>query len=188
MQRYAYLLLFICASISPAISQTKDDDPNKLYWSNTHKINLTDFMIHSDNTDEGKSSAIFEIEYGVKGFNFLRKNFNKKIVHYMLRSSSQIVIDDNMDTYVRYQQTIFDLEEVYVRLLRKAVSENRKKLIFTTGIINTLKSQIIDEELRNRQAIYTRETNAASNEAVQKEWEAKIVLELDELKDYSYDF
>lgn len=178
------LLLFIINSI---VLTAQDSNPERLYWSDSRRISINDFSIQTTQTQQGLSSVVFEIEYGIKGFNFLRKNFNKKVVHYMLISNSQIVIDDNTEQYIRYQQTLFDLEEIYVRQLRKAIAENRKKLLFTTKIVDELKEQIIDTNLMTRQIQYNNETNRGTNEMKQKQWEATIRKELDALANYAYD-
>lgn len=106
----------------------------------------------------------------------------------MLRPSSQIRVDDNVDQYLNFQQTMFDLEELYIRQLRKAVSDNRKKLLFTTKVVDDLKEQIIDKDLRERQALYIKETNSAEYKEKQQEWEATIREELAALESYAYDY
>lgn len=182
-------LIFILMNLFCIFSLSSQNiDPDKLFWSNTRRISISDFGIQTTDDSVGNSAAVFEIEYGVKGFNFLRKNFNQKISHYMLRPISQIRVDDNVKQYLAYQQVIFDIEELYVRHLRKAVSDNRRKLIFTTNIVDDLKEEIIDKDMRERQALYTKETSSGSNEEKQKEWEEKITQELSDLYKYSYDY
>ena len=183
-----YFSLFIINILTLFSVCAQNNDPDKLFWSNTRKIMVADFAIQTTDEQSGSSSAIFEIEYGVKGFNFLRKNFNQKIVHYMLKPSSQIRLDDNIDQYLSFQQTMFDLEELYIRQLREAVSDNRRKLLFTTKVVDDLKEQIIDKDLRERQALYIKETNSAEYKEKQQEWEATILEELKALDKYAYDY
>lgn len=180
-------IIYFFAASSLLQAQDQDNYSDRLYWSPSRKIEAKDFEIKIQDPNES-SFAIFEIEYGVKGFNFLRKNFNKKIVHYMVPSHSQIVISDNYDDFLLYQQTLFDIEEIYVRKLREAVSLNRKKLIFTATIVDELKKVIIDTDLKNRQDLYTKETSSGRNKEKQKEWEKQIQIELDELHKYAYDY
>lgn len=186
MQKSVIFILMNLLCIFSLSSQ--NNDPDKLFWSNTRKFVVSDFGIQTKDDSLGNSSAVFEIEYGVKGFNFLRKNFNQKISHYMLKPSSQIRVDENVDQYLSYQQVMFDIEELYVRKLRKAVSDNRRKLMFTTGIVDDLKEEIIDKEMRECQALYTNETNSGANKEKQKEWEEKITQELSDLYKYAYDY
>lgn len=183
--KYTVLLLFI---LNTFVLMAQDANPDRrLYWSESRRINQNDFGIKSYDNRQGLSSVVFEIEYGVKGFNFLRKNFNKKIVHYMLCPVSQVVVDSNVNQYIRYQQTLFDLQEIYVRLLRKAVTENRKKLLLTTKILDELKEQIIDGDLVKRQVQYNNETNRGTDEEKQKQWEKIIRHELKALDNFAYD-
>ena len=183
-----YLSLFFLSALSVISVCAQDYDPDKLFWSNIQKLKVDDFGVQTTNDQSGNSSAVFEIEYSVKGFNFLRKNFNQKINHYLLKPSSHIRLDDNVDQYLRFQQTMFDLEELYVRQLRKAISENRRKLIFTTGVVDDLKTEIIDEKLKETQALYIKETNSGADIEKQKEWEEKITQELSDFYKYAYDY
>lgn len=165
----------------------KQSDLDRLYWSNEDRITLDDFGIQTTSTKSGLSSASFSMEYNIHGLSFFVKNFNKRVVHYMNRSASQIALDGNEEQYIRYQQTLFDLEEIYVRQFRKALRENRKKLFLKTEVAEDLKNQIIGIDLPTRQTLYNNETNRGRNEMKQKEWEEAILKELDELGDFAYD-
>lgn len=180
-------ILILGAFVPFIVSAQKQSDMDKLYWSDRERITIDDFGIKSTDDKSGLSSAAFSLEYNVNGLNFMTKNFNKRVWHYMVRSASQIVMDENVDTYIRYQQTLFDLQELYVRKLRKALSENRKKFVLRNAYADELKDEIIGEDLIQRQTEYNNETNAAKNTEKQRLWEVKIKQELDELKDYAYD-
>lgn len=166
-----------------AYSQNKDDD--RIYWSDRQKLIVDDFGIKTRNLESGATSADFAIDYDVSRFNFVSKNFNKNVRNYMIKSTSQIDTTGNVQQYLFYQQTLFDLSEIYARELRKALKENRKLLISGTKVADELNWKVMSEFL-DRRSKYTQETNSASDPVKQKEWEDQIAYELNELKDFAY--
>lgn len=180
-------IILFALSISTMLSAQKQSDLDLLYWSAKEKITLDDFGIKTNDASMGLSSVGFSLEYNVHGLSFTTKNFNKKVRHCMVRSASQIDTSDDVDRYIQFQQTLFDITEIYVRQFRKALRENRKKLLFKTDVAEELKDQIIGIDLEYRKAAYTNETNSAKDELKQKEWEKTIQKELNELSDYAYE-
>lgn len=178
----AFLLL-----TSSFIYAQKQSDMDLLYWSAKQKITLDDFGIQTNDAKMGTSSVAFSLEYNVHGLSFTTKNFNKKVRHCMIRSASQIDLSSDVDRNILFQQTLFDITEIYVRQFRRALRENRKKFMFKTEMAEELKDKIIGEELENRKAVYTNETNSGQNIEKQKEWEKQIQQELAELSDYAYE-
>lgn len=181
------LIALMFSFVGLPLSAQKESDLDKLYWSAKERITVDDFGIKVKDTKSGLSSAAFSLEYNVHGLNFMTKNFNKRVWHYMVRSASQITLDDNVDRYIRYQQTLFDIQEIYVRKFRKALSENRKKFLLRNAFADELKDDIIGIDLVKRRTEYNNETNSGKDLQKQQEWEAQILEELDELKDYAYD-
>lgn len=175
----------ICTSIN--VFAQKQSDLDLLYWSEKQKITLDDFGIQTKDGAMGLSSAGFTLEYSIHGMSFMTKNFNKKVRHAMVRSASQINVDGDVDRYLNFQQTLFDITEIYVRKFRQALRENRKKLFIKTEIAEELKDQIIGIDLEYRKAAYINETNSGKNAEKQLEWEALIKKELNELSDFAYE-
>jgi len=178
---FTLILLFSYSSITFAQAPTDD---NLVYWSATKKLTVNDFSIKI--TGREVSSAQFSTEYHINGFNFLTKNFNKKVLNYMIKSASQIDTTANVKESLIFQQTLFDLCEIYAREFRKALRDNRKKLISGTEIVKELDHQIMTK-LVNRKREYTLETNSGCAPIKQKEWETQIAKELEELKDFAYE-
>ena len=173
--------------LSLSLFGQKQSDMDKLFWSDRERITIDDFGIKTKDGSSGLSSAAFSLEYNVHGLSFMTKNFNKRVWHYMVRSASQITMDENVDRYIKYQQTLFDIQEIYVRKLRKSLSENRNKFFLRNAFADELKDQIIGVDLPNRQAEYNNQTNSGKDLIKQREWEEQIRKELDVLKDYAYD-
>lgn len=178
-----FTLTFFLLVFAAAYSQKKDDD--RVYWNDRQKLIVDDFGIKTKNLESGATSADFAIDYDVSRFNFVSKNFNKNVRNYMVKSTSQIDTTGNVRQYLLYQQTLFDLSEVYARELRKALKENRKLLISGTKVADELNWKVMSEFL-DRRSKYTQETNSAGDPVKQKEWEDQIAYELNELKDYVY--
>lgn len=174
------LLTIFCSSF--AFAQTSND--NYTFWSATKKLTIDDFGIKTKNGETNPSFAQFSVDYQVSGFDFMAKDFNKKVRNYMIKSASWIDTTTNVSVSLRYQQTLFDICEIYTRQFRKSLKENRKKIASGLQIVEDLNQKAMTD-FSNRRIIYDRETNYGTNQDKQIEWELQIQKELDELKDYA---
>jgi hypothetical protein len=124
------------------------------------------------------------MDYQVGGFDFLTKNFNKKIRNYMIKSASSIDTTTDVEASLKYQQTLFDICEIYTREFRKELKENRKKIATGLQFIEELNSKAMTN-FANRRVVYDRETKYGTNTDQQIIWEKEILNELNALKEYS---
>jgi hypothetical protein len=124
--------------------------------------------------------------YQVNGFDFLTKNFNKKVHNRFIKTASWIDTTTNVQQSLMYQQTLFDICEIYARQFRKALKENRKKIVKGTTIADELNQKFM-VEFAKRRIDYDRETKFGTDELKQKEWQIQINMELSQLSDYAYD-
>jgi hypothetical protein len=85
-----------------------------------------------------------------------------------------------------YQQTLFDICEIYTRQFRKSLRENRKRTANGTEFTKELNYKIMTD-FSKRHVAYDRETKFGTDLQKQKEWEAQIQKELFELKDFAYE-
>lgn len=180
------LILIILFFFSGELCAQKTNDDNLIYWSATRKLTTNNFGIKTKNQEKGTTLAQFCVDYQVKGFDFLTKNFNKKVHNYMIKSASQIDTTANVQQSLQYQQTLFDLCEIYARKLRKALRENRKKLISGLEIAKELDNQIMTD-FANRKSEYTLDTSSATDQIKQQKWESQIAKELEELNEFAYE-
>ena len=104
----------------------------------------------------------------------------------MIKSASQIDTTANVKESLIFQQTLFDLCEIYTREFRKALRDNRKTIISGTETIKELDHQLMTKFV-NRKSEYTLDTNSSCNPTKQKEWETQIAKELEILKDFAYE-
>lgn len=177
-----FLIFFLFFNTELSFSQTINKD--LFFWSSTKKIRIVDFGIKTRNNETSSSFVQFSIDYNVNGFDFLTKNFNKKVRNYFIRTASWIdTTNTNFEQSIRYQQTLFDISEIYTRLFRKQLKENRKKIAGGTQIVEQI-NQTIMTEFSKRRIKYDLETKFGEIEKSQKEWESQIKIELFELKDF----
>ncbi|GAB1404231.1 MAG: hypothetical protein PHX54_01680 [Lentimicrobiaceae bacterium] len=171
--------------VSILYSYGQNLEKNLVFWSATNKLTTDAFGIKISNR-ENSSFAQFSVDYQVNGFDFMTKNFNNKVRNYIIVSASWIDTTSNVSESLRYQQTLFDLCEIYTRQFRKGLKEKRKKIASGTQFVEELNQEIMTE-FSNRRIVYDRETNYGLLTDKQLIWENQIQKELEELKDYAFD-
>ena len=174
-----YLLVLLIASLGV----TAQSD-NYVYWSATRKLCLSDFGIKTSEGKAGTSASQYYFSYEVNGMDFMTKNFNKKVKNCMIRSASWIDTTYDIAISLRYQQTLFDLAEIYARHFRMDLKENRKKLLKGTEFVKELSTKSMTE-LAKREVDYVSDTQFGTNPIMQERWEGIIKLELDSLKEFA---
>jgi len=178
------ILIFILFSATNLVVGQSND--NNLLWSSTHKLTIDDFAIKTKSNETSLSFAQFSIDYQVNGFDFMTKNFNKKVRNYIIKSASWIDTTGNINQALIYEQTLFDICEIYTRQFRKALRENRKKIANGTQIAQELNDKIMTD-FSKRRIEYDKETKFAADKTKQREWEGQIQKELLELDDFAYE-
>lgn len=143
-------LTFILLSFITMNSQGQKPDQNLVFWSSTKKLTVDDFGIKTKSNETLTSFAQFSIDYQLRGFDFMTKNFNKKVRNYLIRSASSIDTTLDVPTSLRYQQTLFDICEIYTRQFRKALKENRMKIVYGPQLIDELNQQIMTDFTKRR--------------------------------------
>ena len=180
--RILTFILFTLSTIS-LFGQSVPDD-NLVFWSSTRKLSVDDFKIKTKNKETNSSFAQFSVDYQVSGFEFLTKNFNKKVRNYLIKSASTIDTTSDVSVSLRYQQTLFNLCEIYTRQFRKALKENRKKIALGTKIADQLNQKTMTD-FAIRRVEYDKETNFGTIIEKQVEWENIIKRELNDLNEFT---
>jgi hypothetical protein len=177
------ILIILFLPFNFLFGQTVPDD-NLVFWSSTRKLTAADFVIKTKTGETSPSFAQFSIDYKISGFDFMTKNFNKKVRNYLIKSASWIDTTTDVSISLRYQQTLFDISEIYTRQFRKSLKENRKKIASGTQFIEGLDQKAMTD-FSNRRVSYDRETNFGRSSDKQTEWEFQIEKELNELKEFA---
>ncbi len=112
-------LLTIALTIGFLMTGFSQENPDFLLWSSSHKLTIDDFGIKKSDSNSGLSFAQFSMDYSVRGFDFMKKNFNKNVKNAIIKSASWIDTTQNVEYSLRYQQTLFDMAEIYTRRFRK---------------------------------------------------------------------
>ena len=179
------ILTFILFSLTTtAISGQNVTNDNLIFWSSSKKLTVDDFGIKTRGNETNPSFAQFSVDYQISGFDFMTKNFNKKVRNYLIKSASTIDTTSDVSVSLRYQQTLFDLCEIYTRQFRKALKENRKKIASGTQFVDGL-NQAAMTDFANRRVQYDRETNFGTIIEKQVEWENTIRKELNDLNEFA---
>ena len=153
-------------------------------WDSNRKLTLSDFSI-KNSEDEMLSYGQYVIDSNIKGFDFLVKDFNKKVRNYFIKSASWINPNFQVEKSLRYQQTLFDLSEIYAREFRKNLKNRRREIIKGFGILEEL-NQKATTDFSKRRLQYDNDTKYGTIEEKQIEWEKQILKELNEYKEFAY--
>ncbi len=184
MRKSLYVILALLV-IFPLISSAQEAGSEKISWSPERKLQSSDFQIKKAESNQSSSYAEFSITYKVGGLDLLSSNLNKRVTNEFIRSGSWIDTTQHVQEALRYQQTSFDLCEVYVRQFRKALLENRKK-IKRLSFVDEL-NEIYTTAYSKRRMEYDLDTKAGTDNEAQLKWEAQIRQELDQLSAYAFE-
>ncbi|WP_243346048.1 hypothetical protein [Parabacteroides sp. FAFU027] len=179
-------LLLVLALIGLSVNGKCQNNPEFLLWNTNHRLTVDDFGIKKGHTTSQYCFAQFSIEYNVKGFDFFTSNFNKKVKNCLIKSASWIDTTQYTAQSLRYQQTLFDMAEIYVRRFRKELRENKKKLFAGLSIVDQLNAKN-SADFTKRRLQYDSETKSGTIEEQQKIWKQTIQAELNELSEFAYD-
>lgn len=177
-------VLILLAVLNITDAQTTES-PDYLTWSATRKLKVEDFGLKTQGLIDGLASfAQFTITFKVNGFDFMTKNFNKKVANQVIRSASWIDTAQHTGTSLRYQQTLFDLAEIYTRKFRQDLKANRKSIAGGLDVVNQLNAKAMSD-FSKRRLEYASATSGGTNEIAQAEWEQLILQELEEMSAFA---
>lgn len=153
-----------------------------LQWRPTRTLNWNDFKGRADRFSEDdaltKSSIIVSFEFARPG------NINyeiRAVFHYYGSWAKDYAKSDRL---LQHEQTHFNITELFARKIRKELTETE----YVPGKFKTTLDAIYakyEEEWKNYQRVYDKQTNQGINQKAQKEWDKKINDELEQLKDYA---
>jgi hypothetical protein len=178
-------LFSIILTLGVTLNSFAQENSDYLLWNSNHRLTIDDFGIKKSDSKSGLSFAQFTIEHNVSGFDFITKKFNKKVKNSIIKSASWIDTTQNVELSLKYQQTLFDIAEIYTRKFRKELQENRKQIAKGISIVNDINAKL-SSEFAKRRLLYDSETNSGYDSQKQLIWEQQIKQELFELADYDY--
>ncbi|HEY8396860.1 MAG TPA: hypothetical protein VIK80_02900 [Flavihumibacter sp.] len=184
LSRILIVLSAFLATMS-SIAQAQTKPLAEIPWSATQKLSLENFQFRKATEGEGSSNASFAITYKASGADLLSRNLNKRVYNYFIPAESWIDTTQNREQALQFQQTNFDICEIYVRQFRKALYENKKQ-IKSLRFVDELNERFTTA-FSQRRLEYDRDTKAGTDAEAQKKWEAMIREELASLSAYSYE-
>lgn len=172
---------FLTVSFFQSQVLTVDD----FLWDQNQKLSLQDFQIKTQDTVNPIKSTLI-ISWELKGFSVLNKNFNQNVVNKIVRSAS--VVNDNMPNVTQlidYQQTNFDLAEIYARKMRKDLFLNKSKLWKGFDYASEILMEHLSEFYRV-QLLMEKQSNSGNDEEKLNYWKDLIKTELLKTQQYNY--
>lgn len=185
LRRFIFLVFFSLGCAVAALAQQTTED--YLPWSATHRLTVKDFRLGlKQQTALRGSTGIYGLEVDGNIYDLLGKRSNQIVRNRMLCTASWIDTTDqaNIAQSLLYQQTLFDISEIYARQLRQKVRASAKRM-FLIGKpdIKDLMTEVMKASER-RQVEYTEDTIYATLPEEQAAWEQKIRAELQALDAY----
>jgi hypothetical protein len=174
-------LLFSCAptDIQKESSINPDDI---LLWTDTTILSWNDFQ--GKPAKEAKASSELVIQLPVK---FHEAKFltaaSATVECYVDKKASWVKMSQAKPQLLFYNQTLFNLYEVYARKLRKNYTETDFSIGNPVGLLDSI-YQARTAELSKVAARYRRESGTGTKNKKIKEWSDKITVELKELEEY----
>ncbi len=182
MMRNWWLILFFI----PVFVFGQNLQPDEFLWNKSRKLKKEDYKIIVYDKDITIRSSI-NFSWQLAGFSVFNKNFNQNVQNKFFGNSSAINPEAHgIDFLLEYQQTNFDLAEIYARKMRRELLINKNKLWKGFDYANLILNQISSDFIRV-QMIMDKETNHGNDLEQLKFWQQKIKNELDELSDFVYD-
>lgn len=151
-------------------------------WSATERLALKDFkIVVTDSLSDHCGLAYYINLTGGPFFSLGKKDFNQSVSNLMSPTISWIDTNYQVVGQIRFMQTVFDISEIYARLLRKSLTEKNS---------NSSKARRLAQETYIPQFVvrkdkYEKETKAGTLLAKQLEWEQTIAKELEALKAFA---
>ena len=155
-----------------------------LSWSPVRKLTVADFSIRKTNQPSSSSFAQFSMQFKISGFDWMKKKLNDKVHNYFIRSASWIDTSFDSSLSLRYQQTLFDLCEIYTRNFRKELNKDRKKLKKNSDWVDSLNAKAMSD-FAKRRLQYDDDTRSGTNLEKQLQWEIMVQKELELLNEYA---
>ena len=186
MKKIFLIIIIILNNTTQSFAQELQDGQKR--WSETLKLTVDDFKIKtSDNTNDAVYSQ-FMISHSLSGFDFMKRNLNKKIQNLFLGNASWIDTTkvESIDKQIDFQQMQFDLAEIQARKFRKRILIDKRKISKGFDIVNKISNEIMSEFSKIRLELI-RETEGGENEEKIAKWKKQITSQLKELNEFRFD-
>jgi hypothetical protein len=157
-----------------------------LYWSETRKLTWNDFQKPSDASDNYTSEVDMSIPSSVEKENIF---IQPRLISICVFDKKNSWVNKKFanDTLLLYNQTIFDIHELYARKLRKIFSETDLNADNYKDKFKSM-TEKNNSDLLNRVEEFRRESNFGENKKIVLQWAAKIKSELQDLSQFKVEY
>jgi len=174
-------LLFSCAPTD--IVKESDINPDDIVrWTDTTKLSWNDFQGKPAKESKAASELVIQLPEKFQEEQFL-KSASATVECYMDKKASWIKKAQAKPLLLLYNQTLFNIYELYARMLRKDFSEIDLNGENPAGAVDSI-YKARTEELSKITVRYKRESTTGTKSKKVKEWSDKIDAELKELEEF----
>lgn len=179
-----FLIALFCTNL--VVAQNLQEGQKR--WSSEDKLTVDDFKIKIADEKSDVIFSQFAINYEIGGFDFFTKNLNQKVHNIFLGNASWIDTTkiETVDKQIEYQQSQFDIAEIYTRKFRKEVLKNKTEIIKGFEIVKQIDNKIM-AGLSEERLKFIKETENGHNLTKLQEWREKIAFELEDLNEFRFE-
>ncbi len=180
MRILLFITLIICSQ------QLIGQNDSIIFWDEDNKLTKSDFKGSVIDSIKTKQFGITPTAVSFIGLSIIYKhvqgNLQVSIKSYFDRNKS-FYRDSIGKSTLDHEQCHFDISELYVRKMRKKISNLKRKNIYTEKAFNAVIDSLNVERYKYNDK-FDFDTFYGSIESVQNEWIERIQSELNELSDF----
>lgn len=171
--------------IAIVVSICMFQDQSTMSWNHDYRLDWSDFK----GKPTPQHSAVAVTASGIS-FRYSTKMSKTQLIDYSFMVKADFYpeqswyLKEHANTSIlNHERLHFDITELYARKFRQRI----KNTTFTRNINSEMEAirEAINAELETMQNTYDAETSHSQNEDKQKEWQAKITVQLNKLAYYS---
>lgn len=172
MKRFFLFLpiLLFCSSIQ--------SDNKYIYWNKDRKLTWSDFK-GKPQKRFAAASTVYNLDKNI--FEINSKTYEVKIDAIFYCFDSWKKTEWANDDVLAHEQKHFDIVELYARKFRKRVKETSYKNYNELKLKSDSIFKVIEKEMDVYQDLYDEETDGSMNGKKQREWQTKIIFEIEAL-------
>jgi hypothetical protein len=180
---YTGLLVFFFSCTPADILKESGIDPDDIVrWTDTTKLSWDDFQGKPPKEAKAYSEIVIQLPAKFNEEKFLT-SASATVECYVDRRSSWVKKPQAKSQLLLYNQTLFNIYEVYARKLRKNFAGTDFSVENPSAVLDSIYKIHIDE-LSKITARFRRESGTGTKDKKIKEWSGKIAVELKELEEY----
>jgi hypothetical protein len=160
-------------------------DSSTLSWNHDYRLEWSDFKGEptKGTTTVAVTASGITFSFSIKTSNARLLNYNYIVKAHFYQEQSWYIKERATPNVLNHERLHFDITELFARKFRYRIENTN----FTMDISNEMEAihKGIQEELKDMQHRYDTETSNSQDIQIQKEWQTKVILQLNKLAYYS---